>query len=57
VKHFAAEVFHEWLRLKVEIAQHFIGAPAAQQLYVTAVHIGTKEGRGAGGTKASGRDI
>jgi hypothetical protein len=57
VKHFAAKVFHERLCLKVEIAQHFIRAPAAQQLDVTGVHIGTKEGGGAGSTEASGRDI
>ena len=29
VKHFAAKVLHKRLRLKMEIAQHFIRAPTA----------------------------
>lgn len=40
-KHFAAEVLHKGLHLKVEIAQQFIRASPPQQLDMTAVNIST----------------
>jgi hypothetical protein len=56
-KHLAAKIFHQGLRLKMEIAQHFIRSPAAEELDVATVHIGAQEGCSAGCTKAAGRDI
>ena len=45
--HGGGEVHHQWVRLQVQIAQHFVRPPAANELDNIGVDLAAEEGHGA----------
>lgn len=56
-EHAGRKMTHEGLGLDVKIAQHFIGAPAAEKANAVGVNVGTEECHGTGSTQGACRDV
>ena len=56
-KHAGREIAHDRLCLDMEVSQHFIGAPAAEELNDVGINLGAQQGHGAGGTEGASRDM
>jgi hypothetical protein len=52
--HTSHEGVHEQVGLEMEVAKHFIRAPATNEMDDVGVNAGAKEGHGTAGTKAAG---
>ena len=56
-EHALRETTEERAYLRMQVAQHFIGAPAADEAYDISVNAGAEEGIGSRGSEATGCDI
>ena len=56
-EHATGKALHEGSCLHVQVAKHFIGAPAADELDSIRVDAGTEECHRAGGAERAGADI
>ena len=45
--HEGCEMHHEWIGLQMEVAEHFVGAPAADQFDNVGINLAAKESHGA----------
>jgi hypothetical protein len=56
-QHLLGEGGSQRIGLNVEVTEHFIGVPAAEETNLIGVNFGTKEGHGAAGVERSGGDV
>ena len=56
-QHAARKALHDWLSLKMEVAQHGVALPPADKLNGVLVHIGIEKGHGATGTEGTSTDV
>ena len=57
LEHEGGEIPHDRLGLKVEVAKHFVGAPAAQKADAVSVDVGAEESHGSCSTQTPGGDV
>jgi hypothetical protein len=57
VEHFGGEALHESISLEVEVAQHFVGTPSADEADDVGVDVSTEEGHGARGSERPSGDV
>jgi len=57
LQHEASEVAHDGVGLKVQVAEHFVGTPAADEADDVRVNLGEEEGHGPTRAKRAGGDV
>jgi hypothetical protein len=57
LEHAGGKVAHDRFSLYMQISEHFIRAPPANELDAVGVDVGTKECHGTRGSQGSGRDM
>ena len=55
--HGARKFAHDWCSLNMEILNHFVAAPAANEFDAVMINVGTEESHSARGPKGSGRYV
>ena len=56
-EHSGSETAHDRLGLDMKVAQHLVGAPAADKTDDVGIDLGAKKGHGASRTKGAGTDV
>jgi len=56
-QHVGSKITHDRFGLDIQIIQHGVGVPAAQQLDDVAINMGAEKGRGTRGLQGAGRDV
>ena len=57
VEHFGSKAFHKGVGLEVEVSQHLIRSPSADEADDVGVDVSTKERHSAGGAKRASGDV
>ena len=56
-QHVAREALHDWLGLKMQVTQHCVTLPPADELNGVLVHVRVEKGHGTTGTKGTSTDV
>eukprot|EP00980_Cylindrotheca_fusiformis_P008494 scaffold1805_cov104-Cylindrotheca_fusiformis.AAC.1 len=55
--HAGSEMLHYWSGLDVEVTQHFVRTPTANQADAVSINVGAEKGHSTGGSKGAGGDV